>query len=454
VKTSLVPAIDRDYFEDLSKRAIGALGPNEHLFLVLEAECSQFVRFNQGVRQTGVIDDASLEVTLVLESSPGVLKRASREISLSGISYQDREAIREAVGVLRAEVPALPQDPFAELPKNPGSSMTTKTGNLLATESVPAKILDAVGNSVDLAGIYAAGPVIRGMANSARLVHWFSSEFFSFDYSLYTPAQRAVKGVYGGSEWNDDEFRRSISSALQKLKLLERQPRKIGRGSYRTFLEPAAVGALIEMFSWGAIGESSIRQGESPLRRLRGGEKKLSPRFSLAEDFSRGQTPRFNQLGELAPERLILIDKGELAHSLVSSRSSKEYGVSGNAAEMNEALRAPSVAPGTLEQGECLGRLGTGLHVSNLHYLNWSDQSGGRITGMTRYACFWIENGKIVAPIENMRFDDSIFQLFGSNLEELTRACEFLPESGTYDKRSVGGVRVPGMLVSGMQFTL
>ena len=31
----------------------------------------------------------------------------------------------------------------------------------------------------------------------------------------------------------------------------------------------------------------------------------------------------------------------------------------------------------------------------NLHYLNWSDNIGGRITGMTRYACFWVENGEI-----------------------------------------------------------
>ena len=50
-------------------------------------------------------------------------------------------------------------------------------------------------------------------------------------------------------------------------------------------------------------------------------------------------------------------------------------------------------------------KIDTGLYLGNLHYLNWSDNIGGRITGMTRYACFWVEDGEIVAPIENMRFE-------------------------------------------------
>ncbi|MDF5731014.1 MAG: metallopeptidase TldD-related protein, partial [Rhizonema sp. PD38] len=101
-----------------------------------------------------------------------------------------------------------------------------------------------------------------------------------------------------------------------------------------------------------------------------------------------------------------------------------------------------------------LPTLDTGLYVSNLHYLNWSDRPTGRITGMTRYACFWVENGEIISPIENLRFDESLYRFWGENLLELTNFQEFIPEVATYKSRQLGGSMVPGMLVKDFTYTL
>jgi predicted Zn-dependent protease len=117
-------------------------------------------------------------------------------------------------------------------------------------------------------------------------------------------------------------------------------------------------------------------------------------------------------------------------------------------------MRSPEVAVGKLAEADILKQLGTGLYLSNLHYLNWSDRTGGRITGMTRYACFWVENGEFTAPIENLRFDDSMYDFFGGNLEAFTDFHEFIPNTGTYETRSLGGILVPGMLVNKFTFTL
>jgi predicted Zn-dependent protease len=73
---------------------------------------------------------------------------------------------------------------------------------------------------------------------------------------------------------------------------------------------------------------------------------------------------------------------------------------------------------------------------------------------MTRYACFWVEQGEIIAPIQNLRFDESLYRFFGDNLLELTQAQEFIPEVGTYSNRSLGGVWVPGLLVEEFTYTL
>ncbi len=45
---------------------------------------------------------------------------------------------------------------------------------------------------------------------------------------------------------------------------------------------------------------------------------------------------------------------------------------------------------------------------------------------MTRFASFWVEHGRIVAPLNVMRFDDSLFRVLGPNLEALGATPELL----------------------------
>jgi predicted Zn-dependent protease len=117
-------------------------------------------------------------------------------------------------------------------------------------------------------------------------------------------------------------------------------------------------------------------------------------------------------------------------------------------------MRSPVLAVGDLAPSEVLAALDTGLFLSNLHYLNWSDRTNARITGMTRYACFWVEGGKLSAPIQNLRFDDSVYRVLGDNLESITSSGEFIPSTDTYGQRSLGGIFAPGLLVKNFIFTL
>ena len=112
------------------------------------------------------------------------------------------------------------------------------------------------------------------------------------------------------------------------------------------------------------------------------------------------------------------------------------------------------MSAGDLNENDVLSKINKGVYLSNLHYLNWSDRIGGRITGMTRYACFWVEDGQIVAPIENMRFDDTIYNIFGNNLEQSTNQLHLVPDVGTYDGRNLGGTYCPGIMLSSFSLTL
>jgi predicted Zn-dependent protease len=76
------------------------------------------------------------------------------------------------------------------------------------------------------------------------------------------------------------------------------------------------------------------------------------------------------------------------------------------------------------------------------------------MTGMTRFATFWVEGGKIVAPLNVMRFDETIYRILGENLIDLTSGREFLPDNDTYFARSTDSMNLPGALIDNFRFTL
>ena len=77
-----------------------------------------------------------------------------------------------------------------------------------------------------------------------------------------------------------------------------------------------------------------------------------------------------------------------------------------------------------------------------------------RVTGMTRYACLWVSKGEIAGPIQDLRFDESLYDALGSKLVALTDHAEIDPAIGTYVARDLGGKRAPGALIDQFTFTL
>jgi predicted Zn-dependent protease len=425
------------------------LRPGEHFTLKLGSEHSQFVRFNHAkVRQTGIVSDGVLSLSLMQPD-----RSSSYSLPFTGDRTIDEPQLLSALADLRQDLPQLPVDPYLVLPTGNSSSRSVYTGALLPEATIAQALLPIVAD-VDFTGLYAGGTLIRAYADSAGQHHWFATDTFALDYSLFAADGQAVKGTLAGSEWHLDRYEQNLQAAKTQLQRLARSPKPIAKGTYRTYLAPAAVAELVGMLSWGGVSEAAVQQGRSALALLHKGEKSLSPHFTLRENFQRGTVPQFNNLGEVAPIDLPIIAAGKLANTLVSSRSAKEYQRPANGANASESLRSPEVDPGTLDQSQILAELGTGLYLSNLHYLNWSDRPTGRITGMTRYACFWVEGGEIVAPIENLRFDESLYRCWGDNLLALTNFQEFIPEVGTYDNRDLGGTWTPGMLINDFTYTL
>ena len=437
------------YFNELNDNLFDLLNEKEILKTSMWGENSQFIRLNNSkVRQTGIIDDLSFSLSLISNE-----RQISCSTTLNGKYDFDMVHLSKILESLRSDIKKIPKDPYIVYPSSEINSNEKNPGSLLNPDKAIDSIMPSI-QGVDLAGIWASGSIFTGVANSLGQRHWFETETFSLDYSLITKDKKMVKDCFAGTHWNQQQYEDYITLSKNKLDVMNKKSVKIDPGEYRTYIAPAGVADIVDMFSWGGVSESSLQQKDSALLKMRQEDINLSPCFTLTEDFSSGMVPRFNANGEIAPESLPLIVKGALKNTLVSTRTEKEYGIASNFASEDEGLRSPYIQSGSLKEAEVLSKLEKGVYLSNLHYLNWSDRLGGRITGMTRYACFYVENGEIVAPIENMRFDDTIYNVFGQNLESVTEKNQLIPNVGTYDGRNLGGSYCPGILLNSFSLTL
>lgn len=438
-------------FSRFCESLFGSLKSGEHARVSLAAEQTHFLRLNRGaVRQNGIVQDAQVVVHYMTNKGQSV-ERALPFVAESADTLHSMA--KDVVATARQQAVGIPADPFLNLPQQKTTSQVSHSGRLLQPENAVDALLAKLSKSDDLVGIYAGGPTISALADSAGSHHWFASESFFIDYSLWLPNGRAVKSGYAGRNWNQGEFELTLRDARANLELLKKPQRTLKPGSYRAFLAPSATSELLNMFSWGALSEGAIQRKDSPLCAVRTGEKSFSRKFSLKENYALGYTPRFSDDGELAAETINLVDQGNFVQALVSARTQKEFGVTSNGAG-SERLRTPEMGTGDLALADAFKALGTGLYLSDLHYLNWSDMIQGRVTGMTRYACLWVENGEPVGPIQDMRFDETLFRCFGSELAEVTREAHVIPETSTYGRRALGAAQVPGVLLNSFQFTL
>jgi predicted Zn-dependent protease len=437
----------KEAFFALAAKLASGLRGGETLLCNLSAERSDFVRFNRAqVRQAGSVEQRYLALRLVRGR-----RHAAVDLALAG-GEADAVAAPEALAALRGTLDEVPDDPWLLVNEAAQSGESVRRGSLARAPQVVDEVLSAAQGH-DFVGIYAGGTIFRGFASSAGPRHWHEVDSFHLDWSLHREGNRAVKTGYAGFEWRAADFRRAMEAAATQLELLALPPRELAPGEYRVFLAPRALDEIVGLLAWGGFSARARQTRQSPLLRMQEGQA-LSPLVSLAEDTAGGIAPAFQAEGFVRPARVELIRAGRLGEPLVSPRSAKEYGLATNGAAPGESPQSLDFAAGALARDDALAALGRGLYVSNLWYLNFSDRAAGRITGMTRFATFWVEDGRIAGPVEPLRFDDSIYRVLGERLAALTRERELLLDASTYDARSTASARLPGALVEGMRFTL
>jgi predicted Zn-dependent protease len=442
----------RESFERIARQLEASARDDEQFSASFAGEKSDFVRLNHNrYRQPGTVTQLSLS----LQWRHG-RRHATGDLALSGDTHEDAQRVDKLVRNLREMVPLLPEDPLLLVPTERQDTSLELPGELPDAGDAVDALLNAArdnGKDPDLVGLYAGGDVWRAFADHNGQRNWFATKSFTLDFSLVHSADKAVKTTIAGARFDAAEVARKAAVARERLALLARPSKKLSPGKYRAWFTPAAMEEIFGLLSWD-LGLRAVKTRQSALTRLAEGVVRFDPRITLDEDVAGGVAANFTADGFVRPARTSLIEGGRYAGSLVSPRSALEFGVAHTGADAGESPGALWLRGGDLAEADVLKALGTGVYVGNLWYLNWSDRQSARATGMTRFATFWVEDGEIVAPIDVMRFDDTLFGLFGDRLEALGAEPEMRLSTETYSGRSTSSSRLPGALVRDFAFTL
>jgi PmbA protein len=229
-----------------------------------------------------------------------------------------------------------------------------------------------------------------------------------------------------------------------------REPRELAPGTYPVVLEPNAASVLVQWLGWLGFGAKAYDEGRSFLvGRL--GQRVCSPLVTIVDDGTAADSVGFDFEG-VPKRRVTLIDEGVAASLVYDFRAASGHGVE----PTGHGLPAPSaegalpmhlsLLPGQTPQAELVAGLERGLLVTRFHYTNLVNLMDTTITGMTRDGTFWVEDGKVVGAIRNLRFTQSI-------LEALTSVRAVGAETEMAAEDGYGAARAPALAIDRFAFS-
>jgi len=220
-------------------------------------------------------------------------------------------------------------------------------------------------------------------------------------------------------------------------------------GDYPVVLEEYAVVDLLDMLGYLGFSALAVQEERSfvEIGRTIGSEL-----VSIVDD---GRDPAglpmaFDYEG-VAKQRVQLLDAGVCRGVVYDAQTAARDGV----ASTGHGLPAPNpygpfplnqiMAAGDASREELIGGLDRGLLVTRFHYTNPVHPKLAIVTGMTRDGTFLVEQGRIVAPVRNLRYTQSYLAAMASTVA-VARERKTL-------KGFLGGVVVPALRLDGWTFT-
>jgi predicted Zn-dependent protease len=235
--------------------------------------------------------------------------------------------------------------------------------------------------------------------------------------------------------------RRACEKAAHDTEPVDLEP-----GDYTVILEPVAV-AELAFWTLSAMDARAADEGRSFYARPGGGaligEKLFDKKLTIRIDPADPLAPEAGVGWEGVPHRArAFIDKGVVS-SLYRSRAWAQK----TDAEAIPFARNFIMAGGDASLDDMIRSVKRGVLITRIWYENMVEPKSLLLTGLTRDGNFLIENGRVTAPVRNMRFNQRLGELF-ANIVALG------PAERTWRAAGGGGAAAaPPMLVEKFHFS-
>jgi PmbA protein len=190
-----------------------------------------------------------------------------------------------------------------------------------------------------------------------------------------------------------------------------RDPQGLPPGEYPVVLEEYAVVDLLDMLGYLGFSALAVQEGRSfvaPGRVI--GSELVTIRDDATDPAG---TPASFDYEGVAKQPVLLVERGVCRDVVYDVETASRAG----RVSTGHGLPAPNtygpfplnmiMDTGSASREDLLGGLDRGLLVTRFHYTNPVHAKLAVVTGMTRDGLFLVEDGRVVAPVRNLRFTQS-----------------------------------------------
>jgi predicted Zn-dependent protease len=332
----------------------------------------------------------------------------------ASISARDERMLAQAVTRSEDIARSAPENPETLPPLGPqkyaaGAGYDAPTAAIHAGDLATASkaVIDAANKrSIDVTGYGIAGRQFDALATSAGLFAYeprTSTEF--------TVTARNRAGTWSGWAGVAETRIGRLDTARLGARAVDKAaytapPVRLDSGKYTVILEPSAVADFVTYVLW-YVNARPADEGRSFFSKKGGGnkvgEKLFADEVTIFSDSSDPTTPAATFDAEGVPQgRTVWVEDGVLKNLVYSRYWAQQKG----RAPVPPA-RSFVMAGGTTSTDDMIRDVKRGVLVTRLWYIRVLDREKLVLTGLTRDGNFLIENGRIVGPALNFRFNES-----------------------------------------------
>lgn len=225
-----------------------------------------------------------------------------------------------------------------------------------------------------------------------------------------------------GSSWCDRTATAVGDLPIQEMtartiarSLASRNPRPITVGTYPVVFEPAAFATLLQWVIWN-LDARAADEGRSFMSRFgpagkpdgnRLGEQLFSPKVQIQRHSAHQEL----QLGTFFGDGLKNDYREIIKDGIPQMLSYSRYWAQQQGVEPTGAFYPCVMAGSEQSLEDIIANTEQGILVTRSWYVRYVNPRTLEVTGMTRDGTFWIENGKIAYPIQNLRFNQNLPQM-------------------------------------------